>query len=150
MAGVNIYKYLSFQTLIGKTIGLFCGLIAGINEPQLGLSIGKEGPFVHLAAGVANKLSKLKLFKKIDNNQAVKKQMLAAAVAAGVASTFGAPMGGELNLILRCAFFNRSDCYLLHGEQFMESFFLCDLECGCLQASPRSAACLTIHRNYDQ
>ena len=38
-----------------------------------GLSIGKEGPFVHLAAGVANKLAKIKIFKKIDNNQAVKK-----------------------------------------------------------------------------
>lgn len=61
---------------------------------SLGLSIGKEGPFVHLAAGVANKLAKINLFRKIDNNQAIKKQMLAAAVAAGVASTFGAPMGG--------------------------------------------------------
>ncbi len=29
LAGVNIYKYLSFQTLIGKTIGLFCGLVSG-------------------------------------------------------------------------------------------------------------------------
>ena len=89
LAGLNIYKYLSFQTLIGKVIGLYFALVAG-------LSIGKEGPFVHLATGVANKLSKLSLFAKIERNQAVKKQMLAAAVAAGVASTFGAPMGGVL------------------------------------------------------
>ena len=41
--------------MIGKLIGLFAGLASG-------LSIGKEGPFVHLAAGIANKLSKLKPF----------------------------------------------------------------------------------------
>lgn len=51
---------------------------------------------MHLAAGVANKLAKLKCFSKIEKNPAIKKQMLAAAVAAGVASTFGAPMGGVL------------------------------------------------------
>ena len=89
LAGVNIYKYLSFQTVIGKVIGLFAALVAG-------LSIGKEGPFVHLATGVANKLAKLRCFRKIETNPAIKKQMLAAAVAAGVASTFGAPMGGVL------------------------------------------------------
>lgn len=66
LAGVNIYKYLSFQTLIGKSIGLFAGLSAG-------LSIGKEGPFVHLAGGVANKLAKLKPFKSIENNHSIKK-----------------------------------------------------------------------------
>ena len=49
LAGVNIYRYLSFQTLIGKIIGLTAALSAG-------LSIGKEGPFVHLAGGVTNKL----------------------------------------------------------------------------------------------
>lgn len=109
LAGVNIYKYLSFQTLIGKTIGLFCGLMAGrVLSLISGLSIGKEGPFVHLAAGVANKLAKIKIFKKIDNNQAVKKQMLAAAVAAGVASTFGAPMGGILFYLTLQGYFFQS------------------------------------------
>ena len=49
LAGVNIYRYLSFQTLIGKIIGLMAGISAG-------LSIGREGPLVHLAGGVTNKL----------------------------------------------------------------------------------------------
>ncbi len=109
LAGVNIYKYLSFQTLIGKTIGLFCGLVAGA-------CIGKEGPFVHLAAGVANKLAKLRCFREIEKNPAIKKQMLAAAVAAGVASTFGAPMGGKYGMKPRGAVFDRGHCDLLHGE----------------------------------
>lgn len=89
LAGVNIYRYLSFQTLIGKIIGLTAALSAG-------LSIGKEGPFVHLAGGVTNKLCKLRFFQDIQNNHSLKKQMLAAAVAAGVTATFGAPIGGVL------------------------------------------------------
>jgi chloride channel 2 len=89
LAGVNIYRYLSFQTLIGKIIGLTAALSAG-------LSVGKEGPFVHLAGGVTNKLWKLSYFKDIQNNHSLKKQMLAAAVAAGVTATFGAPIGGVL------------------------------------------------------
>lgn len=89
LAGVNIYRYLSFQTLIGKIIGLTAGLAAG-------LSIGKEGPFVHLAGGVTNKLSKLACFRDIQNNLSLRKQMLAASVSAGVTATFGAPIGGVL------------------------------------------------------
>jgi len=89
LAGVNIYRYLSFQTFIGKIVGLFSGLAAG-------LSIGREGPFVHLSAAIANKLAKLKCFSDIESNQTVKKQMLGAAVAAGVTATFGAPIGGVL------------------------------------------------------
>ena len=89
LAGVNIYRYLSFQTLIGKIIGLTAGLAAG-------LSIGKEGPFVHLAGGVTNKLCKLRIFQDIQNNHSLKKQMLAAAVAVGVTVAFNAPIAGVL------------------------------------------------------
>ena len=45
LAGTNIYRYLSFRTLIGKLVGLIPALAAG-------LSVGKEGPFVHIAAGI--------------------------------------------------------------------------------------------------
>jgi chloride channel 2 len=89
LAGVNIYRYLSFRTLLGKILGLFAGMSAG-------LSVGKEGPFVHIAAGIVNKLSKFKPFSDIQHNKALKKQMLAASVAAGVTATFGAPIGGVL------------------------------------------------------
>jgi H+/Cl- antiporter ClcA len=89
LAGVNIYRYLSFRTLLGKILGIFSALSAG-------LSVGKEGPFVHVSAGIVNKLSKFKPFKDIYYNQSLKKQMLAASVAAGVTATFGAPIGGVL------------------------------------------------------
>lgn len=89
LAGVNIYRYLSFRTLIGKCLGLFAAISAG-------LSVGREGPFVHVAAGIVNKLSKFKPFNDIYHNQSLKRQMLTASVAAGVTATFGAPIGGVL------------------------------------------------------
>jgi chloride channel 2 len=88
LAGVNIYRYLSFWALVGKIIGVASNFCAH-------LSIGKEGPFVHISASIANNLAKLKCFKDI-NNSAIKKSMLAAAVGAGVTATFGTPIGGVL------------------------------------------------------
>jgi chloride channel 2 len=67
-------------------IGLIGGLIAG-------LPIGREGPFIHMSACVASKLSKMKCFEDIDKNQALKRTMYSAAVAAGMTAAFGAPMG---------------------------------------------------------
>ena len=49
LAGVNIYRYLGTQTFIGKIIGV-------ISANASGLSIGKEGPFVHISGINANKL----------------------------------------------------------------------------------------------
>jgi chloride channel 2 len=89
LAGTNIYKFLSFQTVIAKYIGLFFGYCGG-------LLIGKIGPFVHISAGIANKLSKLSIFHSINENTTMKKSLLAASVGAGVAASFGTPVGGVL------------------------------------------------------
>jgi H+/Cl- antiporter ClcA len=61
MSGLNIYKYFSFQTYIAKAIGLIAGMTAG-------LSVGREGPYVHMSACIANKLSKLSYFRDIEKN----------------------------------------------------------------------------------
>lgn len=73
--------------MIGKIIGVWSNFCAH-------LSIGKEGPFVHISACIAHKLGKLSFFKDINN--ATKKNFLAAAVGAGVTATFGTPIGGVL------------------------------------------------------
>lgn len=59
-----------------------------------GLSLGKEGPFVHIASCCGNVLSHL--FPKYDKNEAKKREILSAAAAAGVSVAFGAPIGGVL------------------------------------------------------
>lgn len=53
------------------------------------MPVGKEGPFVHIASIVATLLSKLiTSFKCIYENESRSGEMLSAAAAIGVASTF--------------------------------------------------------------
>ena len=58
------------------------------------LSLGKEGPLVHIAACCGNIFSYL--FPKYGKNEAKKREVLSAAAAAGVSVAFGAPVGGVL------------------------------------------------------
>lgn len=62
-----------------------------------------QGPFVHIASIVATLLSKLVTsFQGIYENESRNTEMLAAACAVGVASCFGAPIGGKIlpNIVL--------------------------------------------------
>ncbi|KAI7905616.1 chloride channel [Cokeromyces recurvatus] len=58
------------------------------------LSIGKEGPSVHMACCVGNVISRC--FKKFRTSKAEMREMLTASSAAGVAVAFGSPIGGVL------------------------------------------------------
>lgn len=90
LKGVALKEYLSFRTLIAKIVGLLFALGSG-------LPIGKEGPFVHIASIITETLMKtVPIFKGIKGNNARRLEMLGAACAAGVASDFGAPIGGVL------------------------------------------------------
>lgn len=90
LRGVSLKEYLTFRTLVAKVIGLTATLGSG-------LPLGKEGPFVHIASIVATLLSKLVTsFQSIYENESRNTEMLAAACAVGVASCFGAPIGGVL------------------------------------------------------
>eukprot|EP00911_Craspedida_sp_UC1_P002998 UC1_evm1s2189 len=82
--------YLSFRTLLSKVTGLLLAKGSG-------LPIGKEGPSVHIASSVANLLTRyVGLFKHFAETKSRRMEMLAAACAVGVASNFGAPIGGVL------------------------------------------------------
>ena len=70
-----------------KSLGMIFGTSAG-------LTLGKEGPFVHVASCCGNIFSYL--FPKYGRNEAKKREILSAAAAAGVAVAFGAPIGGVL------------------------------------------------------
>lgn len=57
-----------------------------------GMSLGKEGPFVHISGC----LSMILPYKELEINKTLKHQFMTAAVAVGVTCTFGAPIGGVL------------------------------------------------------
>ncbi|CEF63729.1 Chloride channel protein 2 [Strongyloides ratti] len=90
LRGVVLKDFLTLKTLLSKVVGLV--LILGS-----GIPVGKMGPFVHIAAIIANLISNLaKNFDSAFANEARKTDMLAAGCAVGVACTFSAPIGGVL------------------------------------------------------
>jgi hypothetical protein len=90
LAGTTLQQVLSYRVAAAKLVGLVAAQAAG-------LSIGKEGPFVHIACALAAKLWTVPYFySTIGRNEGLRRQMLAAAVAAGVTAVFGTPVGGVL------------------------------------------------------
>jgi chloride channel 3/4/5 len=118
LGGFVIRHFAGWQTLLVKTSGLVLAVSSG-------LSLGKEGPLVHVAACVCEVSSKL--FPKYHYNQGIYhtllfvfvflriilnrsnsniniiffiigklREMLSASAAAGVSVAFGAPIGGVL------------------------------------------------------
>eukprot|EP00079_Xenopus_tropicalis_P033060 XP_017946831.1 PREDICTED: H(+)/Cl(-) exchange transporter 3 isoform X4 [Xenopus tropicalis] len=87
LSGFIIRGYLGKWTLMIKTVTLVLAVASG-------LSLGKEGPLVHVACCCGNIFSYL--FPKYSTNEAKKREVLSAASAAGVSVAFGAPIGGVL------------------------------------------------------
>jgi len=87
LGGYVLDAFLSPWTLCIKFLGLALAVASG-------LSLGKEGPLVHVACCMAHNLSRI--FKGLRQNEAQKRQILAAAAAAGISVAFGSPLGGVL------------------------------------------------------
>ncbi|PPQ62897.1 hypothetical protein CVT24_006295 [Panaeolus cyanescens] len=87
LGGYVFDKFLTPWILLIKALGLALSVASG-------LSLGKEGPLVHVACCMAYLLSRL--FKGFQQNEVQKRRMLAAAAAAGVSVAFGSPLGGVL------------------------------------------------------
>lgn len=68
-----------------------------------GLSLGKEGPFVHIASCIGNIISRF--VTKYENNEGKRREIISAAAAAGVAVAFGAPIGGTLFSLEEVSYF---------------------------------------------
>ena len=105
LAGVKfsqVRDYLSMRTMLAKSVSMVLAFGGG-------LSIGKEGPFVHISSCVAMALIRLPLFRRIGQSDHLRNQVLAAGCAAGVASTFGAPVGGVLfSIEVTCTYYSVS------------------------------------------
>ena len=87
LSGFVIHGYLGVKTLIIKTLGLILSIASG-------LSVGKEGPLVHIATCVGN--IACRMFPKYNYNDAKRREVLSASAASGVGVAFGAPIGGVL------------------------------------------------------
>ena len=109
LTGYDVPGYLDAKTLVAKIIGVT--LVQGA-----GLAVGRDGPFVHISCCLANQMLKLPIFKDIRENRALTKQVIGAACAAGVASTFGAPVGGVLFSI-------ETSTAVLHTSDYWMAFY---------------------------
>ncbi|CAK9436442.1 uncharacterized protein LODBEIA_P10000 [Lodderomyces beijingensis] len=90
LSGFVIRRFLGVYTLCAKTIALIFAIASG-------MSLGKEGPYVHLATCVGNITSRY--FPFIYKNDLFEKQILSASASAGVALAFGSPLGGVLFIL---------------------------------------------------
>ncbi|KAK9465509.1 chloride channel [Lipomyces arxii] len=87
LSGFVIKKFLGSYTLVTKSVGLVLSISSGLN-------VGKEGPYVHIAACVGN--IACRFFNKFHTNDGKRREILSAATSAGVAVAFGSPLGGVL------------------------------------------------------
>ena len=87
LSGFVVHGYLGLRTLVIKVLGLILSVASG-------LSLGKEGPYVHIATCVGN--ITCRLFSKYNHNDGKRREVLSASAASGVGVAFGAPIGGVL------------------------------------------------------
>lgn len=109
LSGFVLHGFLGVKTLVVKTLALILSVASG-------LSLGKEGPFVHIATCVGN--IACRLFTKYDHNDGKRREVLSAAAAAGVAVAFGAPLGGVLFCLEEVAYF-------FPAKTLFRTFFCC-------------------------
>lgn len=109
LSGFVLHGFLGLQTLVIKTLALVFSVASG-------LSLGKEGPFVHIATCVGN--IACRLFSKYEHNDGKRREVLSAAAAAGVTVAFGAPIGGVLFSLEEVAYF-------FPAKTLFRTFFCC-------------------------
>ncbi|CAG2115079.1 unnamed protein product, partial [Medioppia subpectinata] len=88
-------RYVSPQAA-GSGVGEMKVILRGVVLKGSGLPLGKEGPFVHMAAMVTNQLIKLFPIRSQNEYESRFLDLIAVACAVGVATTFAAPVGGVL------------------------------------------------------
>jgi chloride channel 3/4/5 len=108
LGGFVIPGFLSFRALLVKMMGVVLSVGSG-------LSVGKEGPLVHIACALTQSVSHWT--QKYKYNQANTRELLSAACAGGVSVAFGAPIGGVLFSLEELSF------YFPHKTMFRSFYF---------------------------
>ncbi|EXJ69279.1 chloride channel, other eukaryote [Cladophialophora psammophila CBS 110553] len=109
LSGFVLHGYLGLRVLVLKTIALILSVASG-------MSLGKEGPYVHIATCVGN--IACRLFAKYNLNDGKRREVLSASAAAGVAVAFGSPLGGVL-------FSLEEVSYYFPPKTLFRTFFCC-------------------------
>ncbi|KAI8948289.1 chloride channel [Xylaria longipes] len=109
LSGFVLHGFLGLKTLVIKSVSLIISVASG-------LSLGKEGPYVHIATCIGNICCRM--FGKYDQNDAKRREVLSAAAAAGVVVAFGAPIGGVLFGLEEVAYF-------FPAKTLFRTFFCC-------------------------
>lgn len=109
LSGFVLHGFLGLKTLVIKSLGLVLSVASG-------MSLGKEGPYVHISTCVGN--IACRLFEKYDRNDGKRREVLSAAAAAGVTVAFGAPLGGVLFGLEEVAYF-------FPAKTLFRTFFCC-------------------------
>ncbi|OLY84115.1 putative chloride channel protein [Smittium mucronatum] len=110
LGGFHMDKFLDSWTLLIKSSGLALAVASG-------LSVGKEGPAVHMGCCVGNVVSQH--FGKYKNSKIKNREILSASAAAGIAVAFGSPIGGVL--------FSMEDISYVFPLQTLSRSFFCAL-----------------------
>lgn len=106
LSGFVVHGYLGVRTLIVKSLALILSVASG-------LSLGKEGPYVHIATCVGN--IACRFFPKYNHNDGKRREVLSASAASGVGVAFGAPIGGVLFSLEEVRYVHWSCIVLLDG-----------------------------------
>jgi chloride channel 3/4/5 len=109
LSGFVVHGYLGVRTLVVKSLALILSVASG-------LSLGKEGPFVHIATCVGN--IACRMFSKYNHNDGKRREVLSASAASGVAVAFGAPIAGVL-------FSLEEVSYYFPPKTLFRTFFCC-------------------------
>ena len=109
LSGFVVHGYLGLRTLVVKTLALILSVASG-------LSIGKEGPYVHIGTCIGN--IACRLFSKYNRNDGKRREILSASAASGVGVAFGAPISGVL-------FSLEEVSYYFPPKTLFRTFFCC-------------------------
>ncbi|KAH9058793.1 voltage-gated chloride channel [Lactarius vividus] len=96
-SGISEIKCILSGFVMQGFLGFWTFLIKSLTLPLViasGLSVGKEGPSVHVACTIGNLVAGQ--FGRFSRSQSKMRDILTAASAAGVAVAFGSPIGGVM------------------------------------------------------
>ncbi|KAH9040179.1 voltage-gated chloride channel [Lactarius pseudohatsudake] len=96
-SGISEIKCILSGFVMQGFLGFWTFLIKSLTLPLViasGLSVGKEGPSVHVACTIGNLVASQ--FGRFSRSQSKMRDILTAASAAGVAVAFGSPIGGVM------------------------------------------------------